>query len=178
MRHCPLDDFSSDLCRAVRQPLCAAARALLLDEAGTTSRGMGLLPHRVAHSPHHAEQCASAAAEHLPGAVVEGLRLFSRGHARGLLMVASMDSSVCGTGHAPGGVGAVAFWTVALTALYPIWFAQSSLATRTSLPRPAPSGIGLRAARSRPESTACGLWFSAAALCKERRLPSRSRWLS
>ncbi len=28
------------------------------------------------------EQCSSAAAQHLPGAVVEGFRLFSRGHAR------------------------------------------------------------------------------------------------
>jgi hypothetical protein len=66
------------------------------------------------------------------------------------------------------GVGAVAFWTVALTALYPIWFAQSSLA-HADIFAAACTIWGLVYAlpdRDRNPLRAA-LWFSAAALCKE-----------
>ena len=66
------------------------------------------------------------------------------------------------------GVGAVAFWTVALTALYPIWFAQSSLA-HADIFAAACTLWGLVYAlpdRDRNPWLAA-LWFAAAALCKE-----------
>ena len=44
---------------------------------------MGLLPHWIADPDHHPEQRASAVAQHLPGAMVEGFGLLSRGDARG-----------------------------------------------------------------------------------------------
>lgn len=66
------------------------------------------------------------------------------------------------------GVPAVAFWTVLLTGLYPIWFAQSTLAQADIFA--AACGLwGLVYAlpsRDRRPWTAA-LWFSAAALCKE-----------
>jgi len=70
------------------------------------------------------------------------------------------------------GVGAVAFWTVVLTALYPIWFAQSSLAhadifaaacTLWGLVYALPDGDR----NPWPSNWQAALWFSAAALCKE-----------
>jgi hypothetical protein len=74
------------------------------------------------------------------------------------------------------GVGSVAFWTVLLTGLYPIWFAQSSLAQADifaaacslwglvyALPNRGPSPN--QSANHAPWAAA--LWFSAAALCKE-----------
>ena len=66
------------------------------------------------------------------------------------------------------GVTAVAFWTVLLTGLYPIWFAQSSLA-HADIFAAACSLWGLvYALPSRGRVPwAAALWFSAAALCKE-----------
>jgi len=70
------------------------------------------------------------------------------------------------------GVAAVAFWTVVLTALYPIWFAQSSLA-HADIFAAACTLWGLvyalpdRDRSPRPEYWPAALWFAAAALCKE-----------
>jgi 4-amino-4-deoxy-L-arabinose transferase-like glycosyltransferase len=66
------------------------------------------------------------------------------------------------------GVGAVAFWTVVLTGLYPIWFAQSSLA-HADIFAAACTLWGLVYAlpeRGR-KPWAAAAWFAAAALCKE-----------
>ena len=66
------------------------------------------------------------------------------------------------------GAASVAFWTVVLTALYPIWFAQSTLA-HADIFAAAFTLWGLvyaLPARDRRPSAAF-LWFSAAALCKE-----------
>jgi hypothetical protein len=66
------------------------------------------------------------------------------------------------------GVGAVAFWTVVLTGLYPIWFAQSSLA-HADIFAAACTIWGLVYAlpgRGR-RPWAAAAWFAAAALCKE-----------
>lgn len=71
------------------------------------------------------------------------------------------------------GVGAVAFWTVVLTGIYPIWFAQSTLAhadifaaacTLWGLVYALPDAMG-PAQGCRPWVAA--LWFAGAALCKE-----------
>jgi hypothetical protein len=70
------------------------------------------------------------------------------------------------------GVASVAFWTVALTALYPIWFAQSSLA-HADIFAAACTLWGLvyaLPARNRllpRKPWAAALCFAAAALCKE-----------
>ncbi len=66
------------------------------------------------------------------------------------------------------GVTLVAFWTVLLTGLYPIWFAQSSLA-HADIFAAACSLWGLvYALPSRGRVPwAAAIWFSAAALCKE-----------
>lgn len=70
------------------------------------------------------------------------------------------------------GVPAVAFFTVALTALYPIWFAQSSLA-HADIFAAACTLWGLAyvlPGRERewfPKNWVAALWFSAAALSKE-----------
>ncbi len=66
------------------------------------------------------------------------------------------------------GVASVAFWTALLTGLYPIWFAQSSLA-QADIFAAACSLWGLvHALPSRGQNfRAAALWFSAAALCKE-----------
>ena len=66
------------------------------------------------------------------------------------------------------GVPFVAFWTVLLTGLYPIWFAQSSLA-HADIFAAACNLWGLVYAlpvRDR-KPWAAALWFAAAALCKE-----------
>ncbi len=66
------------------------------------------------------------------------------------------------------GVASVAFWTTVLTGLYPIWFAQSSLA-QADIFAASCSLWGLVYAlptRGR-NGIAAALWFSAAALCKE-----------
>jgi hypothetical protein len=66
------------------------------------------------------------------------------------------------------GVVSVAFWTTLLTGLYPIWFAQSSLA-HADIFAAACSLWGMVCAlpsrQGKPWAAAC--WFSAAALCKE-----------
>ena len=70
------------------------------------------------------------------------------------------------------GVPAVSCWTVALTALYPVWFAQSSLA-HADIFAAACTLWGLacalpaqdRVLHRKPWTAA--LWFAAAALCKE-----------
>ena len=66
------------------------------------------------------------------------------------------------------GVPSVAFWTVALTGLYPIWFAQSSLA-HADIFAAACSIWGMVYAlpNRRRNAWAAALWFSAAALSKE-----------
>lgn len=66
------------------------------------------------------------------------------------------------------GVASVAFWTVLLTALYPVWFAQSTLA-QADIFAAACSLWGMVYAlpeRGRRPWLAM-IWFSAAALCKE-----------
>ncbi len=69
-------------------------------------------------------------------------------------------------------VPAVAFWTVVLTGLYPIWFAQSTLAN-ADIFAAACTLWGLVYAlpgRDRewfPKNWVAALWFAAAALCKE-----------
>jgi hypothetical protein len=66
------------------------------------------------------------------------------------------------------GVASVAFWTVVLTGLYPIWFAQSSLA-HADIFAAACTIWGLVYAlpdRGR-RPWAAAAWFAAAALCKE-----------
>jgi hypothetical protein len=74
-------------------------------------------------------------------------------------------------GHRLAGSGPVAFWTVALTALYPIWFAQSTLA-QADIFAAAFSLWGLVYALPdhdrRPPLAA--LWFTAAVLSKETAL--------
>jgi 4-amino-4-deoxy-L-arabinose transferase-like glycosyltransferase len=70
------------------------------------------------------------------------------------------------------GVPAVAFWAVLLTALYPIWFAQSSLA-HADIFAAACTLWGLVYAlpdwnrNGDRKPWAAALWFAAAALCKE-----------
>ncbi len=66
------------------------------------------------------------------------------------------------------GVPAVAFWTVVLTALYPIWFAQSTLA-HADIFAAACTLWGLVYALPDRERKpwAAALWFAASALCKE-----------
>jgi hypothetical protein len=66
------------------------------------------------------------------------------------------------------GVGAVAFWTVVLTGLYPIWFAQSSLA-HADIFAAACTLWGLVYALPERERRpwVAAAWFAAAALCKE-----------
>jgi 4-amino-4-deoxy-L-arabinose transferase-like glycosyltransferase len=66
------------------------------------------------------------------------------------------------------GVASVAFWTVLLTGLYPIWFAQSSLA-QADIFAAACTLWGLVYALPCRERKpwAAALWFSAAVLCKE-----------
>src|SRR5580692_3285507 len=73
-----LDDLSSDLCRALRQPLHSAAPSLLLGRGRLLhSRRLGFLPHRLPNSYHHAFKRPPSTAQHLSGVVVEVLRLLS-----------------------------------------------------------------------------------------------------
>ena len=79
----------------------------------------------------------------------------------GLLAVWRLAQRVAGS-------GGVAFWTVALTAIYPIWFAQSTLA-HADIFAAACTLWGLVYAlpdRDRRPAVAA-VWFTAAALCKE-----------
>src|ERR1035437_2414822 len=71
-----LDRLRGDIRRALRQPLPPAPPALLLGRGRLLHpRGLGLLPHRLPDSPHHAQQCPSAVAQHLSRALLEGLWL-------------------------------------------------------------------------------------------------------
>ena len=66
------------------------------------------------------------------------------------------------------GVPAVAFWTVALTAIYPIWFVQSSLAHADIFAAACTLWGLVYALPSRDRKPwAAAVWFSLAALCKE-----------
>ena len=66
------------------------------------------------------------------------------------------------------GVPAVAFWTVALTAIYPIWFVQSSLAHADIFAAACTLWGLVYAVPSRDRKPwAAAVWFSLAALCKE-----------
>ena len=66
------------------------------------------------------------------------------------------------------GVASVAFWTVALTGIYPIWFAQSTLA-HADIFAAACTLWGLVFALPEKDRKlwAAAAWFAAAALCKE-----------
>ena len=66
------------------------------------------------------------------------------------------------------GVAAVAFWTTALTGLYPIWFAQSSLAHADIFAAACTLwGLVFSLPDRERKPWAAALWFAAAALCKE-----------
>lgn len=86
-----------------------------------------------------------------------------------VLMVASLGLlAVWRLAMRVNGSALVAFWTVALTAVYPIWFAQSSLA-HADIFAAACTLWGL--VHSLPDRDhkpiAAAAWFAAAALCKE-----------
>ena len=86
-----------------------------------------------------------------------------------VLMVASLGLlGVWRLAQRLAGSGAVAFWTVVLTALYPVWFAQSTLA-QADIFAAACSLWGMVYALPGRERNpwAAALWFTAAALCKE-----------
>jgi hypothetical protein len=66
------------------------------------------------------------------------------------------------------GVTAVAFWTVLLTGLYPIWFAQSTLAHADIFAAACTLwGLVYALPGSNRKPWAAALWFAAASLCKE-----------
>ena len=66
------------------------------------------------------------------------------------------------------GVASVAFWTTLLTGIYPIWFAQSSLAQADIFAAACSLWGMVYSLPSRGRKPwAAALWFSAAALCKE-----------
>jgi hypothetical protein len=66
------------------------------------------------------------------------------------------------------GSAQVAFWTVVLTALYPIWFAQSSLAHADIFAAACTLwGLVYSLPRASRRPWAAAAWFMAAALCKE-----------
>lgn len=86
-----------------------------------------------------------------------------------VLIVASLGLlAVCRLALKLTGSALVAFWTVVLTGLYPIWFAQSSLA-HADIFAAACTLWGLVFALPDRERKpwAAALWFMAAALCKE-----------
>jgi Gpi18-like mannosyltransferase len=65
------------------------------------------------------------------------------------------------------GVGSVAFWTVVLTGLYPIWFAQSTLAHADIFAAACTLWGLVYALPDRGRRPWAAAWFAAAALCKE-----------
>ncbi len=66
------------------------------------------------------------------------------------------------------GTAAVAFWTLVLTALYPIWFAQSTLAHADIFAAACTLwGLVYALPESGREPGKAAVWFMAAALCKE-----------
>jgi hypothetical protein len=71
------------------------------------------------------------------------------------------------------GVGLVAFWTVVLTGIYPIWFAQSMLAHADIFAATCTLWGLVYALPDRDRKPwAAALWFAAAALCKETSIVS------
>jgi hypothetical protein len=66
------------------------------------------------------------------------------------------------------GVASVAFWTVVLTGIYPIWFAQSTLAHADIFAAACTLwGLVYTLPDTNRKPWAAALWFAAAALCKE-----------
>jgi hypothetical protein len=66
------------------------------------------------------------------------------------------------------GVASVAFWTVVLTGIYPIWFAQSTLAHADIFAATCTLwGLVFALPDRDRKPWAAALWFAAAALCKE-----------
>src|SRR5580700_2498885 len=66
------------------------------------------------------------------------------------------------------GVASVAFWTVLLTGIYPIWFAQSTLAHADIFAAACTLwGLVYALPDTNRKPWAAALWFAAAALCKE-----------
>ena len=66
------------------------------------------------------------------------------------------------------GVASVAFWTVVLTGLYPIWFAQSTLAHADIFAATCTLwGLVYALPERDRKPWAAALWFAASALCKE-----------
>ena len=66
------------------------------------------------------------------------------------------------------GVASVAFWTVVLTGIYPIWFAQSSLAHADIFAATCTLwGLVYALPETGRKPWAAALWFAAGALCKE-----------
>ena len=66
------------------------------------------------------------------------------------------------------GVASVAFWTVVLTGIYPIWFAQSTLAHADIFAATCTLwGLVYALPEKDRKPWAAALWFAAAALCKE-----------
>ncbi|MDE3188589.1 MAG: glycosyltransferase family 39 protein [Acidobacteriota bacterium] len=66
------------------------------------------------------------------------------------------------------GSAMVAFWTVALTAVYPIWFAQSTLAHADMFAAACTLwGLVYALPESERKPWVAAIWFTAAALCKE-----------
>ena len=66
------------------------------------------------------------------------------------------------------GVASVAFWTVVLTGLYPIWFAQSTLAHGDIFAATCTLwGLVFALPERNRKPWAAALWFAVAALCKE-----------
>jgi Dolichyl-phosphate-mannose-protein mannosyltransferase len=66
------------------------------------------------------------------------------------------------------GSALVAFWTLVLTALYPVWFAQSTLAHADIFAAACTLwGLVYALPDQKPKPWAAMLWFMAAALCKE-----------
>jgi hypothetical protein len=66
------------------------------------------------------------------------------------------------------GVASVAFWTVTLTGIYPVWFAQSTLAHADIFAASCTLwGLVFALPDRNRKPWAAALWFAAAALCKE-----------
>ena len=86
-----------------------------------------------------------------------------------MIMVASAGLlAVWKLGHRVAGSGQVAFWTVVLTALYPIWFAQSTLAHADMIAAACTLWGLVYALPDRDRRPArAAVWFMAAALSKE-----------
>jgi 4-amino-4-deoxy-L-arabinose transferase-like glycosyltransferase len=79
----------------------------------------------------------------------------------GLLAVWRLAQRVAGSGH-------VAFWTVVLTALYPVWFAQSTLAQADIFAAAFTLwGLVYALPKSNRRPVLAALWFTAAVLSKE-----------